>query len=180
MSCSEPRRAGRDRRRLLLGLAAASALGGCGFRPLHGGGGADPVVGRVRVVPPPGRAGYYFQRALSRRLGAAGEEPRYTLSTTLRFDRRETAITVEADVTRYDVLGAAAFRLVPAGAAEPTLEETVRAVSAYTTLAAPYATAIAERDARRRVSEELARKVHAAVAVALSAEAGRAERDGGA
>ena len=144
--------------------------GGCGFRPLYGSGGdGGGVVGQVRVVAPPGRDGYYYQRVLNRRLGDAGETPRYTLSTTLRFDRRETAITVEEDVTRYDVLGSAAYRLTPVGTAEPALEGVAEAVSAYTTLAEPYATAVAERDARRRVSEELAQKVYAVVAITLDA-----------
>jgi LPS-assembly lipoprotein len=158
-----------DRRAALAALAAV-AVGGCGFRPLYGpdAAGGSGMIGQIDVVQPPGRDGYHYQRALRRRLGDAGADPAYALETTLRFDQRETAITVDADVTRYDILGAAEYRLIPTGAAEPVLTGAVEAVSAYTTLAAPYATAVAERDARRRVAEALAVKVQGALASALS------------
>jgi LPS-assembly lipoprotein len=124
-------------------------------------------------MAPPGRDGYYYHRVLERSLGAARDEPAYTLTTTLTFRRRETVITIQEDVTRYDVIGTARYALTPRGAAEPSLDDVAEAVSAYTTLAAPYATAVAERDARRRVAEELARKVYGAVAATLSAKAGK-------
>jgi LPS-assembly lipoprotein len=166
MSCSE-------RRRAVLGLGAAALfwpLAGCGFRPLYATAedGAVGAPGNVRVESPPGREGYYYQRALRRRLGEAGESARWRLATTLAFDRRETAITVEADVTRYDVLGSARWRLFPVGETELAAEGVVDASSAYNTLAAPYATAVAERDALRRVSEALAQRVFVAVGARLA------------
>jgi LPS-assembly lipoprotein len=162
-----------DRRRALGALAAAALAAGCGFRPVYGdfGGGdaaAEVVDRRIRVESPPGRTGYFYARALRRKLGQGGAEAPFVLESTLSFGERETAITVEDDVTRFDVIGAATWRLSRVAGAEPVAEGSVRAVSAYNTLALPYATRTAAEDATRRVSEELAARVFIDLAAALS------------
>lgn len=160
-----------ERRALLMGLAAFG-LTGCQIRPLYAPGpGAPDVVSQVFVESPPGRDGYYYQRALRRRFGEAAPDAPWRLVSTLSFERESASITVEADVTRYDVIGRARYALIARGQAEPTREGVVEAQSAYNTLAAPYSEAVAERDAQRRISETLAQRVFLAVAGAMPEQA---------
>ena len=156
-----------DRRRALAALAATVATAGCGFRPVYGSGSGRAFERRIRVAEPPGRRGYFYARALRRRLGEAGPDATLTLETRLSFAERATAITVEDDVTRFDILGAAAWRLSERGDAAAIAEGEAEAATAYNTLARPYATRTAERDAERRLAEELAARVFLELAAAL-------------
>ena len=147
-----------DRRAILVAATAALALGGCGFRPVHAtGGDGQGAIGPVRVVAPEGRRGYLYARALRAKLGGAAGANGPRLETALRFGERETGITVEDDVTRFSIVGEAAWRLSEGGA--EIASGVARAASAYTTLAAPYAARTAAADAERRVAEELAARV---------------------
>lgn len=156
-----------ERRAALAALAALALTAGCGFRPVYGSGGAvGGLDGGVRVAQPTGRAGYYFARALRARLGEPGADAAYEAETSLRFSPQETAITVEDDITRINLVGAATWRLVRRADGEVAAEGRVEAVSAYNTLAAPYATRTAAEDAERRVAEALAERVFLELAAA--------------
>ena len=157
-----------DRRRAAVALAAAALAAGCGFRPVHGDGGLAGAAGGVRVAQPPGRIGYFFAEALRARLGPPGPSA-LALDADLSLDRRETVITVADDVTRYDVVGTARYRL-RAEDGDLAAEGAVSAVTGYNTLAAPYATRRAAEDAERRVAEALASRVFLELAAALAAD----------
>jgi LPS-assembly lipoprotein len=153
------------------GLARRGALallllaGGCGFRPLYAPderGGA--LWGQVRLEGVEGREGYHFRQALRRRLGEPAADADYTLTVSLSFDERGIAITPTDDITRIDVLGEARYALTPAGAEAPAMQGVARSVSAYNTLANPYATRVAADDAVRRVAEDLATRVFLRIA----------------
>lgn len=159
-----------DRRRALaalIALGAASATTGCGFRPVYGAGSGRAFERRIRVQEPPGRSGHFYARALRRRLGEPGPDAAMTLETRLSFGERATAITVEDDVTRFDILGAARWRLTERGASDALAAGEAEAATAYNTLARPYATRTAELDAERRLAEELAARVFLELAAAL-------------
>lgn len=150
---------GGGRRRLLGGLAAVAALGGCGFRPLHGPGApASALVDRVAVDVSGDRLDYHFRGQLRRRLGRAGPDAPLRLATELSLEEEGLAITPDDAITRFNVTGRARFRLSDAGGAELGVGE-VTSVTAYSTLATPYATRVAERDAERRVAVDLADRV---------------------
>lgn len=146
-------------------LGFVLALGGCGFRPLYAPdarGGA--LWGRVRLEGVDGREGWHFRQAFTRRLGEPGPDAAYTLAVALSFSERGLAITRTDAITRIDVIGEARYALTPDGADAPTAQGVARSVTAYNTLANPYATRVAADDAARRVSEDLAARVFLRIA----------------
>ena len=81
-------------------------------------------------------------------------------------------------MTRFDVIGRADFTLRERAGGAARLEGVARSVSAYSTLATPYATRIAAQDASRRVAEDLAERVFAQLAASLAADAPEDAADG--
>ena len=163
MSCS-------DRRALLLG---ALALGGCGFRPLYGGGG-DAGPGRlfqsVRIAREPGELGFRLHESLVERLRpAAGAAP---LVLTTRTRRLRTALAIEEDdqVTRYNLrlITLYGLRRAGAGPSDPPLAEgEVSTIAAYNAIpASQYATLVSERQVLSRAADEIADKIVKRLAVA--------------
>ncbi|MFN3613019.1 MAG: LPS assembly lipoprotein LptE [Rubrimonas sp.] len=150
-----------SRRALLLG---ATAVAGCGFRPLHGAG--TGLRGRVTLDGPQGRNGFAFREQMRRNLGDPAPDAPYRLITTLSYEEEGVAISRRDDITRYDVTATAQYRLVRAADGVEIDAGAVRAVSAYSTTAAPYATRIAERDTETRLAANLADRVHARISVA--------------
>jgi LPS-assembly lipoprotein len=73
--------------RLLAAIALILALGGCGLRPLYGGGGSGAVAQSLRsveVAPIGGRAGWLVRTSLEDRLmRPEGGAARYRLEVTL-------------------------------------------------------------------------------------------------
>jgi LPS-assembly lipoprotein len=159
-----------DRRAVLFGVAVGVALGlsGCGFRPLYSRGQAAAALrGRVRVERIDGREGFFFREKLTERLGQSSD-PEFRLTVRLNSNQTGLAITQSANVTRYNIDGAAAFTLIRLDGRRAVLNDTVRATAGYSATGSAYATQIAERDARERLAITLADKV--ASRVLLSAE----------
>ncbi len=78
------------RRRGLLGLGGAMALGGCGFQPMYarpeGGTAISAEMGAIQVARIPDRFGQLQRRALQERLWSGGQSsPRYTLTVLTTF-----------------------------------------------------------------------------------------------
>lgn len=150
-----------SRRAILVGALTVS---GCGFRPLHGAG--VGLRGRVVVNGPEGRNGFAFRQQMQRNLGDPAPDAPYRLTTRLDYDQEGVAISRQDDITRYDVTATATYSLVRiADGAEIDAGE-VRAVSAFSTTAAPYTTRIAARDTQTRLAANLADRVHARISVA--------------
>jgi LPS-assembly lipoprotein len=150
-----------SRRAVIFG---ALAVAGCGFRPLHGAG--TGLRGQVVMDGPEGRNGFAFRQQMLRNLGEPAPDARYKLTVALAYDEEGVAISRQDDITRYDITATARYALVRvADGAEIDAGE-VRAVSAYSTTAAPYATRIAERDTETRLATNLADRVHARISVA--------------
>lgn len=152
-----------DRRRAVLGAAAALAVAGCGFRPLYGEGGGA-LRGQVSFEATEGRAGYFFRQQLRRRFGDPVEDAPYVLETRLALRREGYAISATDEVTRFDVVGQADFVLRRRADGSEAAQGTATATTAYSTTATPYATDVAQRDAERRVAVDLADRVFARVA----------------
>jgi LPS-assembly lipoprotein len=131
------------------------------------GGSAAGLANAVRVVGLDGRTGFAFRQQLRQRLGDPGPDAPYLLEAELEYADRALDISPDADITRYDVIGLVRYRLLGEGGTELDAGE-LTAFSAYSTLANPYATEIAERDAERRVARELANRVFGRLAAALA------------
>lgn len=159
-----------DRRRLLA-LSAAALAAGCGFAPVYGPAGAGRALqGRVAVPAPETRLGYHFTRRLEARLGRA-DAPRYRLEAPLTVEREGLGTTADGRTTRYQLLGRADWRLLPAAPGPETELETepeterggaplaegrVRAFTGYSSTGSPLAARAAERDAEERLATLLA------------------------
>jgi len=173
MSSPDPRAARRRALRLIAGAAAAGGLSGCGFQPLYGeqGGAAGALRGEVAVSGADGRLGFQFRDRLRRRLDDPRPEAAFTLAVALSLSDEGLAITRQDDVTRFSVTGEARWRLVRGRDGAEIAQGVVTSSSGYSTLASPYATRIARRDAERRVAEDLAERVFARLATLPEAPA---------
>lgn len=162
-----------DRRGVFSGaaLALAVAAAGCGFTPLYAPGApATEALGRVAVAQVDGEAGFALRERLVQRLGAA-DAPTHRLEVALDLERRGVAITQRNVITRFNVIGAAAYRLAPLAAEGSALAGNVRAITGYSApdseTASAFASLAARRDAELRLARLLADQI--AVRLALSA-----------
>ncbi len=159
------------RRRFLRGGAAlgfATLAGACGFEPLHAPGGpAAATRGRIAVDAVPGAPGFALRERLVERLGPA-EAPTHRLGVDLDLREEGAAITRDAITTRYIVIGTATFSLVPLGASEPLLVESVSVQSGYSTPEAETASAFAARAAALAAQERVARTLADRIALRLA------------
>lgn len=177
MSSPERTPARATARRRALRLLAAAACGGlagaCGFRPLYGeqDGAAGSLRGEVAVSGADGRLGFHFRDRLRRRLDDPRPDAAFTLEVALSLRDEGLAITRQDDVTRISLFGEARWRLARGRDGAEMAAGAVTSSSGYSTLASPYATRIARRDAERRVAEDLAERVFARLAALPQAPA---------
>lgn len=117
---------GMARRGLLL-AAASAALGGCGFRPLYGGGEADPGVqarlAEVNVQLIPERSGQLLRQALQSRLerGRSAVARRYDLSVQYALSAEAVGIQQDTSGSRVRLIGVASWALLAQDAQRTTL-----------------------------------------------------------
>jgi len=147
-------------------------LGGCGFRPLYGGGG-DAGAGRlfesVRVEREQGEAGFRLHESLVRRLRPTTGAAPLVLTTQTRLIRNSLAIEEDDQITRFNLTVITRYTLRrPGGApsATPLATGEVRSIAAYNATASQYATLVAERQSVRRATEEIADKIVKRLALA--------------
>lgn len=149
-------------------LAVAAA--GCGFRPVNAPGtdtGASPVA-KVRVQPIPNRIGQVLHTELTRRFDA-GAAAAYYLAVDLSEQIGETGFRADETATRRNIQLTAGYRLIDARTGKPVLEGEVRSTNSANILDQPFATKVAERDARLRGTDDLAAKIFRDVASKLAA-----------
>ena len=93
-------------------VLATLALGACGFTPaLAPGGNMSNLRGSVAVVTPDTIPGFAIRDRLIARLGAAAS-PTATLTIALDQALDVAALSQAGDALRYNVVGAAGWRLV--------------------------------------------------------------------
>ena len=151
-----------DRRGLLV-LALAGGLAACGFTPLYAPGGpAASMAGQVVVEPLDGTAGFALYERLTGRLGPPTAAT-HRLVVDLTLDQSGVALTQENFTTRFDVVGTAAFRLVPLNGGPPVVIDEVRSITGYSApiseTSAAFASRAAEIDAERRLAQTLAEQI---------------------
>jgi LPS-assembly lipoprotein len=164
--------------RAVAALCLILSLGGCGLRPLYGGGGQGEVAQALRsvtVAPIPGRAGWLVRTALEDRLGAPeGGSPRFRLEVEL--DDRIEGFGIRADnaVTRERRTLRARYRLVDAGLGTVLLDATAGSDVGVDVVSSEYATVAAEQTALERLSTEIADQIVSRVALYAARTGGRA------
>jgi len=156
-------------RRAALSLALLAGLAGCGLQPLYSGGrsgAAAQALAGVRIEPIAGKAGWLMRNALQDRLAAMGQgEPRYTLKVQL--DDRIEGLGVRADdtVTRERRTLRARYQLVDTADGTTLLDETTGWDAGIDVASSEYATVAAEDSALERLTEIVADRVLARVAL---------------
>ena len=147
-----------DRRRLLALAATLPALAACGFRPIYGDTSrATALRGRIAVAPIDGLMGFEMRRRLTERLGAT-DSAAFRLAVTLDVASQGLAISEQNDISRYNLTGTASYTLT--STAGTILQSArVRAFSAYSATNSPFATQVAEEDARARLATSLADRI---------------------
>lgn len=154
-----------NRRCALFGLLA---LGGCGFAPVYGtGGAAETLRGSVMVTAPDTVAGYRLRTRLTDRLGAPSN-PRYLLATTLARDETPATITVDGDTTRFNLNGNAEWTLTDTTTGQKLDGGQVSTFTSYSAAASTVATQTAQSDAQDRLTIALADLIVARVLITAS------------
>ena len=156
MWCSERRRC--------LALCAAGAVSACGFAPIYGPEGpARAALGRIAVTEIDGLMGFELRERLIERFGAP-RAATHRIDVEIELESNGLAITADAEITRYNLTGRAAFSLVELTSGNVVLKENIRAFAAYSATASVVATRSAERDARIRLATALADQITLRVA----------------
>jgi LPS-assembly lipoprotein len=155
--------------RRLPALLLLASLAACGLQPMYAGGrsgAAAQALASVRVEPIPGRGGWLMRNALNDRLAAMGEgEARYLLKVQL--DDRIEGLGVRADdtVTRERRTLRARYQLVDTADGATVLDETTGWDAGIDVASSEYATVAAEESALERLTEIVADRVLARVAI---------------
>lgn len=154
-----------------LALAAALAAAGCGFAPLHGGGGAEAALARVRIAPIADRPGQALRNQLLVRINPRGQpaDPDFVLKVELAETRRDLGLRVDAAATRVALAVRARYALTGAADGRTLARGAVEAAGGYDVLDSAFATLKAEADTRARALRVLADEIAARLALALRA-----------
>jgi len=145
-----------DRRAVLLGLFS---LAGCGFEPVAEESAKDiNLRGKILVDPPTDRDSFELTQRLETRLGRA-TAPVYGMTVALEVKEEGLAISGSNDITRYNVLGVAAYTVRRLSDGEILAQRRIETFTAYSASQQPVATLAAERDARSRLMVSLADKI---------------------
>lgn len=144
-------------------LLVAAALGGCGLRPLYGGGQNSPVAQLLRSVAVQpiggGQTGWLVRTALVDRLGEPAGEPRYRLEVELDDDLTGFGIRGDSAVTRERRTLRARYRLVDASTGGVVLDATAGSDAGVDVVGSEYATLTAEQTAVERLSQIVADQI---------------------
>ena len=150
-------------------LAAALLLGGCGLRPLYGGGSSGQVattLTAVNVTPIPGQLGWLMFNKLKDRLGTENATgARYRLDVELDDDIVGLGIRGDRAVTRERRTLRARYKLVEAATGQVVLDATAGSDAGIDVVSSPYATVAAEQTAAERLSDAVADQIAARLGI---------------
>jgi LPS-assembly lipoprotein len=156
-------------RRFTAACAIALSLGGCGLRPLYGGGESGAVrqtLSGVEVAPIEGQNGWLVANALQDRLRAKGPA-RYRL--VIKLDDNITGLGVRRDdsITRERRTLRARYQLIDLADGQVRLDATAGSDAGIDVVTSEYATIAAERTALERLSLIVADQIVTRIAVTL-------------
>ena len=148
-------------------LLIAAALGGCGLRPLYGGGEGSSVARLLRSVSVQpiggGQTGWLVRTALVDRLGEVKGDARYRLEVELDDDLTGFGIRGDSAVTRERRTLRARYRLVDAATGGVLLDATAGSDAGVDVVGSEYATVAAEQAAVERLSQIVADQIVARI-----------------
>jgi LPS-assembly lipoprotein len=162
MWSSEPRLA---RRRLgFAALAVLPLLAGCNLRPIYGRvqqEGVRPELAAIEIVELSGRRGQLFRNYLIDELNPGGlvVPAAYALEVRLRQEQTALGIQLDDTATRYNLVLGADFALKRKVDDQVIYSSATRRVVSFNVRSDPFGTLVAEQDAERRASREVARQI---------------------
>ncbi|MGV6850294.1 MAG: LPS assembly lipoprotein LptE [Marinibacterium sp.] len=144
-----------SRRQLLLAALPALAAG-CGFEPVYAPGNTGSALyGRVTLDIPDDRDAYLFVQNVEQALGRA-QDPQFRLAYHITTRDTGQAITATGDITRYNLIGVAAYQLIRLSDDAVIAKGRVDNFTGYSATGSTVDTLAAERDAARRLMVILA------------------------
>lgn len=155
-------------RRSVLAIALL-CLGGCGLRPLYGGGAGSAVASTLRsvtVAPIGGQSGWLMRNKLVDRLGGSGSgTASYRLDVTL--DDNITAFGLRSDraATQERRTLRARFQLVDLSSGMVVLDATAGSDAGIDIVSSEYATIAAEQTALENLTDIVADQIAARLAL---------------
>ena len=155
-----------DRRLLLLSLAS---LGGCGFRPLYGGGtgsGPGTLLGKVRIVADKGELPFRLREALIENLRPASTNAPLALTVEAKVTRDGLLIEDDDDITRFNLTLNVEYTLRRVGQPSVLHRNSARSIAAFNATASQFATLASEREVQARAAEDVAEKITRRLAAA--------------
>lgn len=140
-----------SRRNILALLLALPVIAGCGFTPSYGdNGSAEAMRGKIIVDAPSDRNGFEFVRHLESRLDHA-TNPTYAMSYKITLFEDSIAIARNQDITRYNIIGSAAFSLRDLTTGKTVYKGRVEDFTSYGATSDPLSTTTAGENARKRL-----------------------------
>ena len=155
--------------RTLLSLALLMGLTACGLQPMYAGGrsgAAAQALAGIEVQPIPGKGGWLMRNALNDRLAAMGKgAPRYQLKVQLDDQIEGLGVRADDTVTRERRTLRARYQLIDTQDGATLLDETSGWDAGIDVTSSEYATVAAEETALERLTEIVADRVLARVAL---------------
>lgn len=151
-------------------IALAGLCAACGFRPLYGTGGADSrILSRIFVQPVSDSAAYELRNTLIDLLASDGNQAgkSYRLALTYKRESQGIALQNDAAITRYNDTLTVDYVLTDNSGKELTRGSESN-LSAYNVVQSPYATLVAQQDADKRSTEEIAERIRIALSLYFS------------
>jgi LPS-assembly lipoprotein len=161
-------------RRFSLPFVALLALSGCGLQPMYSGGGKGAVaqsLAAVEVPPIQGKAGWLVRNALNDRLAQSGSRgaPRYRLDVLLDDKLEGLGLISDDTIGRERRTLRARYQLVDLASGEILLDASAGSDAGIDVVSSEYATIAAENTALENLSNDVADRIVARLALALRA-----------
>ena len=156
-------------------LLAATALGGCGFRPLYAPRGPqdwNPALAAISVSPIRDRPGQVLELALREDLnpGDLAVQPRWVLSTQLSVYRQDLGIQRNATATSSEITVSANYSLVDIKTGKMVYSSSSQAIGDFNQLNDAYATQVGADSAQDRALHEVADEMTTRMALFVRAQ----------
>lgn len=152
-------------RRATAVLFCGLLLGACGYEPLYGKGPGAALQGNdlslVAIAPIQARLGNQLRLQLLSQIAPYGQQKDllYRLEVTLDEQRIDLAVQRDRTATRFDIRVLATIRLIELSTNTSVFQAQSRSSASYNVVTSDFATLTAERDAEKRVAEQLARDI---------------------
>jgi LPS-assembly lipoprotein len=145
-------------------LAAAGALGGCGFTPLYGAPGVASDLSSIKVNVPHGRTAFLLGEDLDDAFGRDRDtSAAYRLDLSLIERRYPRGRRLDNTADSYESHLTVNYQLVEIDNGKLVLSGSVPVEVSYAASDQPYAGITAEQDAQKREADEAAQRIQIAI-----------------